>query len=250
MLVAIRVNATAERAFEVSTREIGRWWQPNGLFEFQHGKRRAPAFTPSRRRQFYGDYSQRRRPRHWQGARLGTPRLLVFSRRQASFEAGQETEVHVTFEPAEGQAKATVAGIGWETVPQDHVARHGFPRRSSGSGTPSGGRPVQNSHAMLRAGDAPFFEKWEIVEASVFDDPYREGLPDELNLLVVFAADAPWTLFDLVHMESELSDLTKKRAEISTRFGFLHTPNANEGVAGRVFESARLIYEKRGRAAR
>ena len=90
-----------------------------------------------------------------------------------------------------------------------------------------------------------FFEKWKIVEASLFDDPYREGLPDELNLLVVFAEEAPWSLFDMVHMESELSDLTKKRAEIATRFGYLHSPNANEQVTRRVFESAQLIYEKR-----
>ncbi|CAE6763021.1 hypothetical protein R69658_03253 [Paraburkholderia aspalathi] len=32
--VSLRVAATPKRAFEVFTREIGRWWRPNGLFQF------------------------------------------------------------------------------------------------------------------------------------------------------------------------------------------------------------------------
>jgi hypothetical protein len=36
ILVSIRVAATPSRAFEVFTREIGAWWQPNGLFRFTH----------------------------------------------------------------------------------------------------------------------------------------------------------------------------------------------------------------------
>src|SRR5262249_57792444 len=34
ILVAVRVAASPEHAFEVFTKEIGSWWQPNVLFRF------------------------------------------------------------------------------------------------------------------------------------------------------------------------------------------------------------------------
>ena len=33
VMVAIRVQATPERAFDVFTREIEAWWRPSGLFD-------------------------------------------------------------------------------------------------------------------------------------------------------------------------------------------------------------------------
>ncbi|HKA49646.1 MAG TPA: SRPBCC domain-containing protein, partial [Candidatus Dormibacteraeota bacterium] len=47
--------------------------------------------------------------------------------RQASFAPGQETEVHVRFEAAGDETRVTVEHLGWDTVPAEHVARHGFP---------------------------------------------------------------------------------------------------------------------------
>jgi uncharacterized protein YndB with AHSA1/START domain len=37
VLVALRVRAMPERAFEAFTSEIGDWWQPNDLFRFTDG---------------------------------------------------------------------------------------------------------------------------------------------------------------------------------------------------------------------
>ena len=33
-IVALRVNASCERAFDAFVREIGVWWRPNDLFRF------------------------------------------------------------------------------------------------------------------------------------------------------------------------------------------------------------------------
>lgn len=52
---------------------------------------------------------------------------MVLSWRQAGFSADQETEVHVRFEPAEDQTRVTVEHLGWDSIPRDHAARHGFP---------------------------------------------------------------------------------------------------------------------------
>jgi hypothetical protein len=46
---------------------------------------------------------------------------------QATFTSGQITEVEVRLEPVGNETRLTVEHRGWETVPQEHVARHGFP---------------------------------------------------------------------------------------------------------------------------
>ena len=46
VLVGLRVDATPERAFAAFTGEIGRWWRPNGLFQFSVGRTGELAFEP------------------------------------------------------------------------------------------------------------------------------------------------------------------------------------------------------------
>ena len=52
---------------------------------------------------------------------------LAFTWRQASFAPDQVTQVEVRFDPIGDQTRVTVEHIGWDTIPQDHVARHRFP---------------------------------------------------------------------------------------------------------------------------
>jgi len=46
VIVALRVKATPERAFDAFVREIGLWWRPNGLFRFTPGPPGRTAFVP------------------------------------------------------------------------------------------------------------------------------------------------------------------------------------------------------------
>ena len=46
VLVALRVPATAERAFTAFTEQISEWWQPHGLFQFTVGRTGTLAFEP------------------------------------------------------------------------------------------------------------------------------------------------------------------------------------------------------------
>jgi hypothetical protein len=55
------------------------------------------------------------------------PTCLVFGWRQASFAPQQLTGVHVSFEPVGPATRVTVEHFGWDTVPGEHVAKHGFP---------------------------------------------------------------------------------------------------------------------------
>ena len=126
--MALRVAATPERAFEAFTREIGQWWQPDQLFWFTDRSATGRlAFDPGPdgrliERQPDGDVFEIGRVTTWE-----PPAHLAFEWRQASFAPDQFTEVHVKFEPAGDGTRVTVEHYGWDALPQEHVARHGFP---------------------------------------------------------------------------------------------------------------------------
>jgi uncharacterized protein YndB with AHSA1/START domain len=127
VLLSIRVNATPARAFAGFTEEIGQWWQPNGLFEFTRGRSGVLSFEPGangRLIEKYGDGTEFvvGEVRVWE-----PPRRLVVTWRQASFAPEQKTELHVRFEEVGAQTRVTVEHFGWDTIPQRHAARHGFP---------------------------------------------------------------------------------------------------------------------------
>ena len=127
VLVSLRVAATPQRAFDVFTQEIGAWWRPNGLFQL----------TPR------GDGELRFE--RGEGGRLVTAlpngkefeigritawlpgELLAFTWSQATFAPEQLTYVEVRFEAAGEETRVTVEHRGWDAIPQDHAARHGFP---------------------------------------------------------------------------------------------------------------------------
>ncbi len=126
VVVALRVKATPARAFEAFTAEIGQWWTPNGLFAFTPREPGVLSFEGRERlieTRDGGKVFEIGKVTAWEpGARL------VFGWRQASFGPEMATEVEVTFEPVgDGETRVIVTHTGWDTVPQAHVARHGFP---------------------------------------------------------------------------------------------------------------------------
>jgi len=130
VLVALRVKASPERAFEVFTREVASWWSPNTLFQFTPRSPGTLAFEPP---------SDRREGRFTETLANGKVfeigkisvwapgERLVFGWRQATFASGQDTEVEVRFEAVGTETRVTVEHRGWDSVPADHVAKHGFP---------------------------------------------------------------------------------------------------------------------------
>jgi uncharacterized protein YndB with AHSA1/START domain len=127
ILVSLRVAATPARAFDVFVNEISAWWRPNHLFRFTRASPGAMAFeaglggrlteTPPG-----GDPFEIGRITVWEpGVRL------AFTWRQASFAPDQITTVEVRFEPVGSETRVTVEHRGWDSVPPDHIARHGFP---------------------------------------------------------------------------------------------------------------------------
>ncbi|MFV8311196.1 SRPBCC domain-containing protein [Mycobacteroides chelonae] len=127
VLVSLRVGATPARAFEVFVNDIGMWWRPNTLFRFTRQRPGTLAIEPALGGRFVESYPDGTefeigRVTTWEpGSRLG------FTWRQDSFTGDQMTTVEVRFEPVGDETRVTVEHLGWESVPQDHVARHTFP---------------------------------------------------------------------------------------------------------------------------
>ena len=129
VLVSLRVAATPERAFEAFTSEIGTWWKPNDLFRFTPGSPGRLAFELGVGGRFTATLANGKvfeigRITAWEPGRR-----LAFTWRQASFAPDQVTAVEVRFEPVGAETRVTVEHRGWDSVPQEHVARHGFPDR-------------------------------------------------------------------------------------------------------------------------
>jgi uncharacterized protein YndB with AHSA1/START domain len=133
VLVALRVPVPAARAFAAFTEQIAEWWQPNGLFQFTDDRTGTLAFEPGPDGRLVETYPDGTsfvvvHIRSWE-----PPRRLVLSWRHASFAPDQETELHVRFDDVDDpaspgtQTRVVVEHFGWDRIPPEHAARHGFP---------------------------------------------------------------------------------------------------------------------------
>jgi predicted nucleotidyltransferase len=66
---------------------------------------------------------------------------------------------------------------------------------------------------------AAFCRRWRITELSLFGSVLRDDFrPDsDVDVLVTFAPDAPWTLFDLVRVEDELAAMLGRKVDLVER---------------------------------
>ena len=130
VLVALRVPAAPERAFSAFTEQIGAVVAAERAVPVHRGTHRTLAFEPGPDGRLVETYADGEsfvvgHVRVWD-----PPRRLVVTWRQASFADDQETELHVRFDDVDGdrgQTRVTVEHFGWDTIPAEHAARHGFP---------------------------------------------------------------------------------------------------------------------------
>ena len=124
VIVSVRVAADPHDAFDIFTRDIALWWKPSPLFRFTPRDGGVLSFEPGEDGRFIetlpsGTVFVIGRIQVWEPGRR-----LVFGWRQATFTKDQNTQVEVRFEPVEGETRITVEHRGWDSVPQQHVARH------------------------------------------------------------------------------------------------------------------------------
>ncbi len=64
-----------------------------------------------------------------------------------------------------------------------------------------------------------FCRRWRIVELALFGSVLRPDFRDEsdIDVLATFADDVQWSLLDHVAMEEELSEMVKRKVDLSSR---------------------------------
>jgi predicted nucleotidyltransferase len=101
---------------------------------------------------------------------------------------------------------------------------------------------------MPRAIDIPadalrdFCERWRILELDIFGSALRDdfGPESDVDILVEYAPDARWTLFDEAQMQEELEGLFGRPVDLLSRRAVEESPNWIRRRA--ILESAEPLY--------
>jgi predicted nucleotidyltransferase len=102
---------------------------------------------------------------------------------------------------------------------------------------------TQPKISISRSKLADFCQRWKITEFALFGSVLRDDFrPDsDVDVLVSFAADAQWGLFELVEMEDELKTLFGRDVDIVERDG-LRNPFRRRSI----LSSMEVVYGSRG----
>ena len=87
-----------------------------------------------------------------------------------------------------------------------------------------------------------FCHRWKITELALFGSVLREDFrPDsDVDVLVSFASDAHWTLFDMVHMQNELRKILGREVDLVSRRGLEASRNYLRRKA--ILSSAEVVH--------
>lgn len=89
---------------------------------------------------------------------------------------------------------------------------------------------------------AEFCRRWRIRELAVFGSVLRDDFrPDsDIDVLVTFAPDAPWSLIDHVSMQEELAEILHRRVDLVTRGGLERSENVYR--RREILQTAQVVY--------
>jgi predicted nucleotidyltransferase len=86
---------------------------------------------------------------------------------------------------------------------------------------------------------AEFCQRWKITEFALFGSVLRNDFrPDsDVDVLVSFAPDAEWNLFDLVKMQEELETLFQRQVDLVEKAGLRNPFRRHE-----ILQTCQVIY--------
>lgn len=100
----------------------------------------------------------------------------------------------------------------------------------------------QMEHILATLGLPEYCARWKIVKLELFGSVLRgEARPDsDVDLLVTFAPESHWSLFDFVHMEREATELLGRKVDLVMRKGI--EESANRIRKREILGTAKLLY--------
>lgn len=87
-----------------------------------------------------------------------------------------------------------------------------------------------------------FCRRWKITELSAFGSVLRDdfGPGSDVDVLVTFAPETHWTLFDMARMRDELSEMLGREVDLLSRRGVEASRNPIRRQA--ILSSAQVVY--------
>ena len=88
-----------------------------------------------------------------------------------------------------------------------------------------------------------FCQRWQITEFSLFGSVLRDDFRPEssdIDVLISFAPDTHWTLFDWAEMEDEIQQIFQRKVDLVSRRGLERSRNEQRRQA--ILDSAQVIY--------
>jgi uncharacterized protein len=87
-----------------------------------------------------------------------------------------------------------------------------------------------------------FCKKWKITELALFGSVLRDdfGPDSDVDVLVTFAPDSHWTIFDFIHCEDEIKRLVGRDVDLVERSAVSRSKNYIRRKA--ILTSTRTIY--------
>jgi predicted nucleotidyltransferase len=88
-----------------------------------------------------------------------------------------------------------------------------------------------------------FCSKWKISQLALFGSVLRDdfGPESDIDVLVTFAPDARWTLFDLSDMEDDLAAIFGRQVDLVSKRGIEQSRNPLRKE--QILSSAQVIYD-------
>lgn len=126
--VSTLVAVDPATAFSIFTGEIGVWWRPKVRRLFRKDRDGTMNFEPGAGGRLLEVYPGQPDQPFEVGRVLAwePPGRLVFEWRQHGFAPHEVTQVEVRFEAERGGTRVTLEHRGWDSLPADHPARHGY----------------------------------------------------------------------------------------------------------------------------
>lgn len=89
---------------------------------------------------------------------------------------------------------------------------------------------------------ADFCRRWKINEFALFGSVLRSdfGPESDLDILVTFAPEADWSLFDHVRMQQELNQLLQRKVDLLSRRAVEQSHNEFRRRA--ILDTAQVVY--------
>jgi hypothetical protein len=91
---------------------------------------------------------------------------------------------------------------------------------------------------------ASFCERWKIAELSLFGSALRDDFraDSDFDLLVTFAREADWGLFDHIQMQRELESMLHREVDLVSKSALLRSSNWLRRDT--ILSSARPLYKR------